>query len=90
MGGASTTGTSVTGTQRSRFSVNRTSAQDAILAVRDLPDNARERWKALFDHYVFDAGAGAHLPEGKRGILDRLTAETAGRLRAFLLRSLSR
>ena len=62
----------------------------AILAVRDLPDNARERWKALFDHYVFDAGAGAHLPEGKRGILDRLTAETAGRLRAFLLRSLSR
>lgn len=62
----------------------------AILAVRDLPDSARERWKALFDHYVFDAGAGAHLPEGKRGILDRLTAETAGRLRAFLLRSLSR
>jgi hypothetical protein len=62
----------------------------AILAVRDLPDSARERWKALFDHYVFSAGAGTHLPDGKRGILDRLTAETAGRLRAFLLRSLSR
>ena len=62
----------------------------AILAIRDLPDSARERWKALFDHYIFCAAAGAHLPEGKRGILDPLTAESAGRLRAFLLRGLSR
>jgi hypothetical protein len=64
----------------------------AILAIRDLPDTARERWKTLFDHYVFSGGAeaAAHLPEGKRGILDPLTAESAGRLRAFLLRMLSR
>ena len=64
----------------------------AILAVRDLPDDARERWKALFDHYVFSGGAAAaaHLPEGKRGILDPLYSESAGRLRAFLLRSLSK
>ncbi len=64
----------------------------AILAVRDLPDSARVRWRALFDHYVFSGGAGAaaHLPEGKRGILDPLDSESAGRLRAFLLRSLSR
>lgn len=63
----------------------------AILAVRDLSAQARERWKALFDHYVFSGGdaAAAHLPEGKRGILDPLNAETAGRLRAFLLRTLS-
>jgi hypothetical protein len=63
----------------------------AILAVRDLPPEARERWKALFDHYVFSGGkaAAAHLPEGKRGILDPLNAESAGRLRAFLLRALS-
>lgn len=63
----------------------------AILAVRDLPDAARERWKALFDHYVFSGGDGAseHLPEGARGILDPLDAEAAGRLRAFLLRNLS-
>ena len=63
----------------------------AILSVRDLPPAARERWKALFAHYVFSDGnrAGAHLPEGKRGILDPLDAESAGRLRAFLLRSLS-
>ena len=63
----------------------------AILSVRDLPSDARERWKALFDHYVFSdrSAAGAHLPEGKRGILDPLDAQSAGRLRTFLLRSLS-
>ena len=63
----------------------------AILAVRDLPPAARNRWKALFDHYVFYGGAeaAAHLPEGQRGILDPLNAESAGRLRAFLLRTLS-
>jgi len=64
----------------------------AILAVRDLPDDVRHRWKALFDHYVFTAGTAstAHLPEGTRGILDPLNSESAGRLRAYLLRSLSK
>lgn len=64
----------------------------AILAIRDLPAESRERWKTLFDHYVFSGGAAAaaHLPPGKRGILDPLDPESAGRLRAFLLRSLSR
>ena len=64
----------------------------AILAVRDLPDGARDRWKALFDHYVFSdkRAAAAHLAEGTRGILDPLNAESAGALRAFLVRGLSR
>lgn len=63
----------------------------AILAVRDLPDAAREQWRLLFEHYVFSGGAeaAAHLPQGMAGVLDRLTPDTAGRLRAFLLRSLS-
>lgn len=64
----------------------------AILAVRDLPAPARDRWRTLFEHYVFSGGDAArrHLPEGQRGVLDPLDAESAGRLRAFLLRSLSR
>jgi len=63
----------------------------AILAVRDLPDAARERWNALFDYYVFSPGeAGAHLPQASRGILGPLDAESAGRLRAFILRNLTR
>lgn len=63
----------------------------AVLAIRDLPPDKRDWWRKLFDHYVFAPNPDqfAHLPEGKRGILDPLTAESAGRLRAFLLRSLS-
>lgn len=64
----------------------------AILAIRDLPEHEKNIWKQMFDHYVFDESgkAAEHLPEEKGGILDRLTAETAGRLRGFLLRALSR
>lgn len=64
----------------------------AILAVRDLPDAEKHRWRALFDHYVFENGADVtnHLPEAGRGILAPLTAETAGQIRAHLLRSLAR
>lgn len=64
----------------------------AILAIRDLPDRGKAQWRALFDHYVFDnhPDAHAHLPDGARGILAPLTAETAGQIRAKLLRSLSR
>ncbi|PKB14506.1 Cupin-like domain-containing protein [Novosphingobium kunmingense] len=64
----------------------------AILAVRDLPAADRERWRALFDHYVFDNGADVtrHLPDHARGILAPLTPDSAGQIRARLLRSLSR
>lgn len=64
----------------------------AMLAVRDLPPADRERWRALFDRYVFDddADVTAHLPVAAHGILAPLTAETAGQLRARLLRGLSR
>ena len=64
----------------------------ALLAIRDLPEADKARWRELFAHYVFDNGAGvtAHLPEDARGILAPLTAETAGQIRARLLRGLSR
>ncbi len=64
----------------------------AILAIRDLPAEDRAIWRELFEHYVFDSGpeATAHIPAQARGVLDPLTAEAAGRLRAFLLRTLSR
>lgn len=64
----------------------------AILSIRDLPDNEKRIWRELFDHYVFenDESATAHIPQGARGILDPLTPESAGRLRAFLLRALNR
>lgn len=64
----------------------------AILALRDLPKNERKRWRSLLNHYVFDNGADVtdHLPEHARGILAPLTGETAGQIRARLLRSLAR
>ena len=64
----------------------------AILAIRDLPDDEKQLWRALFDFYVFGdpRAAAEHIPAGARGILAPLDAETAGRIRANLLRSLSR
>ncbi|MES2136656.1 MAG: cupin-like domain-containing protein [Pseudomonadota bacterium] len=64
----------------------------AILAIRDLPEADRKIWRELFEHYVFENSKDvtAHIPESGRGILARLTPETAGQIRAFLLRSLSR
>ena len=64
----------------------------AILALRDLPAADKARWQAQFEHYVFANGAAVteHLPAEARGILAPLTADTAGQIRARLLRSLSR
>ena len=64
----------------------------AILAIRDLPAAARERWRDQFEHYVFSGGAPAtaHLPDAAQGILAPLTADTAGQIKAKLLRGLSR
>ncbi|MFL9839493.1 cupin-like domain-containing protein [Sphingomonas sp. ST-64] len=64
----------------------------AMLAIRDLPPEAKAHWRDLFDHYVFDADARvtAHIPEGGRGILDPLTPEAASRIRSYLLRQLGR
>ena len=64
----------------------------AMLALRDLPDDQKQHWRDMFDYYVFDADdtATAHIPEAARSILAPLTPTSAGRLRAFLLRALSR
>ncbi len=64
----------------------------ALLAIRDLPEDEKRHWRAMFDHYVFseDPAVAAHIPEAERGVLAPLTPDSAGKLRAFLLRALSR
>ncbi|MCK8455203.1 MULTISPECIES: cupin-like domain-containing protein [Sphingomonas] len=64
----------------------------AMLAIRDLPADEKQHWREMFDHYVFTNGPDVmdHIPEPARGVLAPLTPDTAGRLRAFLLRALSR
>ncbi len=64
----------------------------AIMTVRDLPPAQREAWRALFDHYVFDADetTAAHLPPAARQILGPLDENAVRGLRARLLRRLNR
>jgi hypothetical protein len=64
----------------------------ALLAIRDLPEDQKQHWRDLFDYYVFGdvEAAAAHIPDEGRSVLAPLTPETAGRLRAYLLRQLSR
>ncbi len=64
----------------------------AMLAIRDLPSNERQAWRAFFDHFVFDADADdvAHLPDHARGILGEASKWRTGMIRDFLLRNLSR
>lgn len=64
----------------------------AMLSIRDLPAEEKALWRAMFDFYVFDNSdeVTEHIPEAARGVLAPLTAETAGKLRANLLRGLSR
>jgi hypothetical protein len=64
----------------------------ALMAIRDLPEHEKRLWRQMFDYYVFGdtAAAAEHIPENARGILGPLDAESAGRIRANLLRSLSR
>ena len=64
----------------------------ALLAIRDLPADQKRNWRDLFDYYVFENGEEvvAHIPPEGRSILAPLTPESAGRIRAFLLRALSR
>ena len=64
----------------------------AMLAIRDLPADQKAHWRELFDHYVFDNTDEVtdHIPEHARSILSPLTAKSAGRIRAYLLRALGR
>jgi hypothetical protein len=64
----------------------------ALLTLRDLPPAQRDAWRALFDHYVFDADGetAAHIPPRARGILDPINDGSARQLRAMLLNRLNR
>jgi len=64
----------------------------ALLTLRDLPPAQRDAWRALFDHYVFDADehTAAHLPPAARGVLAPLTEAGARQLRAALLNRFNR
>jgi len=64
----------------------------AILAFRDLPAEERAYWRDVFDHYVFgaDEQTSAHIPEGKRGVLGKMSPKLAAGIRAKLKRYFQR
>nr|WP_295371523.1 cupin-like domain-containing protein [uncultured Sphingosinicella sp.] len=64
----------------------------AMMAIRDLPEDQKRHWRDMFDYYVFENGEEVvdHIPPEARSVLAPLTSESAGRIRAFLLRALSR
>jgi hypothetical protein len=63
----------------------------AMLAIRDLPEDEKRHWRDMFDYYVFGDSEEvvSHIPPAARSVLAPLTPESAGRIRAFLLRKLS-
>ena len=64
----------------------------ALLSLRDLPPAQRDTWRALFNHYVFDADetTAAHIPTAARGILAPMTDNSARQLRSMLQNRLKR
>src|SRR5207248_11244276 len=58
----------------------------------DLSPIDRERWRQMFDHYVFrtDGDPVPYLPQDRRGILGPLFPSLEGYMRAQLIRSLAK
>jgi len=63
-----------------------------LLTIKSLPIDQRRRWRALFDYLIFqtEEPALAQLPPEARGLFGQLTPAKAERIRAILLKNLSR
>jgi hypothetical protein len=64
----------------------------AMWTIRDRPEREKQAWREVFEHYVFGPSerAGAHLPEGARGVLGPIDETRARQIRAMLLNKLNR
>lgn len=64
----------------------------AMLAIRELPAELRDAWRAQFEHYVFadQSAKHQHIPESARGVLQALDDNSARQLRSQLLNRLNR
>ena len=57
-----------------------------LFALKPLPDEQRDVWRKVFDHYIFcaDGDPAEHLPGPAKGVLGPPTPELLGRMRATL------
>ncbi|WP_395649633.1 cupin-like domain-containing protein [Brevundimonas sp.] len=64
----------------------------SVMTVRPLPPAHRDAWRAMFEHYVFEADGdpAAHIPDRSQGVLGRMTPTLARRIRDFLAAGLRR
>lgn len=62
-----------------------------LLTISHLPEQKREAWRILFDHYVFrkNGDPAAHIPVSARGIIGRSTPALRRVIKQFLMRALS-
>ena len=62
----------------------------ALLSLKHLPPDQRGAWKALFDHYIFDATdeSVAHIPAYRRTVLGEISPKLAAEVKAFLVKQL--
>ena len=64
----------------------------ALMSLRGLPDDQKDVWRMLFDHYVFQENGdpAAHLPADVQGVLGPITPAQIGMMRATLIEVLGR
>jgi hypothetical protein len=64
----------------------------ALLSLRDLPDEQRAAWRAMFEAFVFRTQGDpmAHLPPEMQGMLGSLSPAQAEALRKQLAAALAR
>lgn len=64
----------------------------ALLTIKSLPEAERARWRELFDYLIFQTQGPSleHLPKHVQGLFGELTAEKSERIRALLIKNLSR
>lgn len=63
----------------------------AMMSIKNLPDNQKQAWQEVFNHYVFSQhDIQSHIPKARRGILGDLTPDILRSLRQTLVRALSR
>lgn len=61
----------------------------AWITFMDMPAEHKERWRAMFDHYVFSEGkAMEHLPEHARGVLGELSDQQIARVKQMLAQAI--
>ncbi len=64
----------------------------AMMSIKSLTPLQRNAWRAMFEHYVFEANGkpGAHLPEARRGILGNMKSDALKKIKTTLIKYLNR